>query len=164
MRARGDRTPVLMLTARHAVADRVAGLDAGADDYLAKPFVVRRAAGPAARRRTTSPSHEPLLTGRTTCTIDRDRRTVTRAGRADRADRPGVRHPRTSSPPTGRAGRHPLQILDEVWDGETDLRSNVIDVHIANLRAKVDRPFGRSSIETLRGAGYRLAAAGSSPA
>jgi two-component system OmpR family response regulator len=49
-------------------------------------------------------------------------------------------------------------VLDEVWDGETDLRSNVIDVYIASLRAKVDKPFGRASIETLRGAGYRLAA------
>jgi DNA-binding response OmpR family regulator len=48
------------------------------------------------------------------------------------------------------------QILDEVWDGETDLRSNVIDVYIASLRAKVDKPFGRHAIETLRGAGYRL--------
>jgi two-component system OmpR family response regulator len=48
------------------------------------------------------------------------------------------------------------QILDEVWDGETDLRSNVIDVYIASLRAKVDKPFGRHAIETLRGVGYRL--------
>ncbi|MGI5183100.1 winged helix-turn-helix domain-containing protein [Dactylosporangium sp. CA-152071] len=48
------------------------------------------------------------------------------------------------------------QILDEVWDGETDLRSNVIDVYIATLRGKVDKPFGRHAIETLRGAGYRL--------
>jgi DNA-binding response OmpR family regulator len=48
------------------------------------------------------------------------------------------------------------QILEEVWDGETDLRSNVIDVYIATLRAKIDKPFGRASIETLRGAGYRL--------
>jgi two-component system OmpR family response regulator len=48
------------------------------------------------------------------------------------------------------------QLLDEVWDGETDLRSNVIDVYIANLRVKVDKPFGRASIETLRGSGYRL--------
>jgi two-component system OmpR family response regulator len=48
------------------------------------------------------------------------------------------------------------QILDEVWDGETDIRSNVIDVHVATLRAKVDKPFGRHAIETLRGVGYRL--------
>ena len=47
-------------------------------------------------------------------------------------------------------------ILDEVWDGDTDLRSNVIDVHVATLRTKVDKPFGRSAIETVRGAGYRL--------
>jgi DNA-binding response OmpR family regulator len=48
------------------------------------------------------------------------------------------------------------QILDEVWDGETDLRSNLIDVHVASLRAKIDRPFGTDTITTLRGAGYRI--------
>ena len=50
-----------------------------------------------------------------------------------------------------------LEILDGAWDGETDLRSNAIDVHVAKLRAKVDRPFGRASIETVRGIGFRLA-------
>jgi DNA-binding response OmpR family regulator len=58
-----------------------------------------------------------------------------------------------------RAGRvvTRVAILDEVWDGETDLRSNAIDVHVAKLRAKVDRPFGRESIQTVRGVGFRLA-------
>ena len=61
-----------------------------------------------------------------------------------------------------RAGRHVTRftILDEVWDGHTDLSSNVIDVHIANLRAKVDTPFGRAAIQTVRGIGYRLDPAG----
>jgi len=49
-----------------------------------------------------------------------------------------------------------LNILDEVWDGETDLKSNVIDVHVASLRSKIDKPFGTDTITTLRGAGYRL--------
>ena len=59
-----------------------------------------------------------------------------------------------------RAGRVVTRftILDEVWDGETDLRSNVIDVHVAGLRAKIDRPFGTQTITTLRGSGYRLEA------
>ena len=52
-----------------------------------------------------------------------------------------------------------LQILDAVWDGETDLRSNVIDVHIASLRGKIDRPYGTTTISTLRGVGYRAEAA-----
>ena len=52
------------------------------------------------------------------------------------------------------------RIIDEVWDGETDLRSNVIDVHVATLRAKIDKPFGRASIQTIRGAGYRLDSTG----
>ena len=61
-----------------------------------------------------------------------------------------------------RAGRVVSRstILDEVWDGDTNLRSNTIDVHVASLRAKVDRPFGRDSIQTVRGAGYRLDPAG----
>jgi two-component system OmpR family response regulator len=54
-----------------------------------------------------------------------------------------------------------LTILDEVWDGETDLRSNVIDVHLAAIRAKIDKPFGTDTITTLRGVGYRLEPAGS---
>ena len=61
-----------------------------------------------------------------------------------------------------RAGRvvSRYTILDEVWDGDTDLRSNTIDVHVAALRGKIDRPFGRASIETVRGVGYRFDPAG----
>jgi DNA-binding response OmpR family regulator len=88
--------------------------------------------------------------------IDRERRSVTRAGQ------PVVLTAREFDVLVllaSRAGKvvTRFDILDQVWDGETDLRSNVIEVYIANLRAKLDKPFGRASIQTLRGAGYRLA-------
>jgi DNA-binding response OmpR family regulator len=155
LRRDGHQLPILLLTARGDVRDRVDGLKAGADDYLAKPFdleellarlwALHRRARPGlavAQRagdlfldpvaRTVSRSDSPIeLSARE---FDILMVLMQRAGQVVTRDR----------------------ILDEVWDGETDLRSNVIDVHVATLRAKIDKPFGRSSIQTIRGAGYRL--------
>ncbi|MFI7282830.1 response regulator transcription factor [Micromonospora chersina] len=154
LRQQGNRVPVLMLTARGEVSDRVAGLDSGADDYLSKPFsfdellarlraLHRRSAPPTAEVRAgdlvLDPARRRVFRGETE--IDLSAREfdilallLTRVGEC--------------------LTRY--QILDEVWDGETDIRSNVIDVHVATLRAKVDKRFGRHAIETLRGVGYRL--------
>lgn len=153
LRARGVRTSVLMLTARQSVPDRVAGLDAGADDYLSKPFALDEL---LARLRVFArrAEPEPLMTV-AGLTIDRDSRTVVREGVAIELT---AREFDVLALLAARAGKvvTRLAILDEVWDGETDVRSNVIDVHVATLRAKVDRPFGADTIATVRGVGYRL--------
>jgi len=155
LRALGLTTPVLMLTARGDVRDRIDGLDAGADDYLAKPFDLDEllARLRALVRRSTYAEQTVVEVG--DLVVDPAARTVTRAGTPVElsAREFDVLHLLVS-----RAGQvvSRYTILDEVWDGETDLRSNVIDVHLAAIRAKIDRPFGTSTITTVRGAGYRV--------
>jgi two-component system OmpR family response regulator len=154
LRTAGRETPVLMLTARQAVPYRINGLDAGADDYLTKPFsfdeLLARLRVFARRAR----HDDPLIVG--DLVIDGDRRTVKRAGVAIELT---AREFDLLAALAQRAGRVVTRtsILDAVWDGEADLRSNAIDVHIGKLRAKVDRPFGRDTIQTVRGIGFRLA-------
>ena len=156
LREMGVRTPVLMLTARSTVPDRIAGLDAGADDYLGKPFDLDEllARLRALHRRAAADEEElPLRVG--DLTLDPASRRTDRGGTEIELS---AREFDILRLLMGRAGRlvTRLTILEEVWDGETDLRSNVIDVHVASLRAKIDRPFGTSTITTLRGAGYRI--------
>jgi two-component system OmpR family response regulator len=156
LRDRGVRTPVLMLTANGEVSDRVAGLDSGADDYLPKPFSFDEllARLRALHRRTTGQAETVLRAG--DLRLDAAARRVFRGGGTE--IHLSAREFDVLALLMARAGQcvTRYQILDEVWDGETDLRSNVIDVYIASLRAKVDKPFARHAITTLRGAGYRL--------
>jgi two-component system, OmpR family, response regulator len=156
LRNLGVRTPVLMLTARTAVRDKVSGLDAGADDYLAKPFDLDEllARLRALHRRAKNPDgNAPVHAGE--ITVEPRGRRVTRKGREIMlsAREFDILHLLVS-----RAGECVTRytILDEVWGGETDVRSNVIDVHVAGLRAKIDRPFGTSTITTVRNVGYRV--------
>ncbi|MEV0808202.1 response regulator transcription factor [Micromonospora sp. NPDC050200] len=155
LRQQGHLMPVLMLTARVEIPDRVAGLDAGADDYLAKPFSFDEllARLRALHRRAAGPPPVEVRAG--DLLLDPARR---RVFRGDVEIDLSAREFDVLALLLARAGQclTRYQILDEVWDGETDIRSNVIDVYIAALRAKVDKPFGRHAIETLRGVGYRL--------
>jgi two-component system, OmpR family, response regulator len=155
LRGAGIWTPVLMLTARDAVEDRVSGLDVGADDYLTKPFAFEELlARLRALTRRTAVERPPVLTVG-------DLRLDPGSHRAWRGEtevdlstkefallelfmrRPGIALTRT-------------QLLDGAWDMAFESRSNVVDVYVRYLREKIDRRFGCDSIETVRGVGYRL--------
>jgi two-component system, OmpR family, response regulator len=159
LRADGVRAPVLMLTARDAVDDRVRGLDTGADDYLVKPFSFAELAARLRALARRGPVERPPVLRAGDLTLDPAGRRVAR-GDAD------IALSAREFALLETLMRHPgqvldrLQLLDHVWDGEYENRSNVIDVYIRYLREKVDRPFGVESIETVRGAGYRLRADG----
>lgn len=155
LRALGVTTPVLMLTARGDVRDRIDGLDAGADDYLPKPFDLDEllARLRALHRRSSYDEQDVLEVG--DLVVDVGAHRVRRGGIAIELSAREFDILRLLAANAGRVVTR-YQILDEVWDGETDLRSNVIDVHLATIRGKIDRPFGTTTITTVRGAGYRL--------
>jgi two-component system, OmpR family, response regulator len=155
LRKAGTWSPILMLTARDSVDDRVAGLDAGADDYLTKPFSFAEL---LARLRALT--RRPAL----------ERPTVLEVGdlRLDPATHQAWRGENELELSTKEFRmlevfmRRPghvlsrLHLLEHCWDYGYENRSNVVDVYVRYLREKIDRPFGRKSIETVRGAGYRL--------
>jgi two-component system OmpR family response regulator len=159
LRTSGVWAPVLMLTARDAVDDRVAGLDTGADDYLVKPFafaellarlraLARRGDGerpsvlevgdlrldPATHRVWRGSAEIPLSTKEFALLETFMRRADEVLSRYD--------------------------LLEHAWDFAYENRSNIVDVYVRHLRRKIDEPFGRHSLETIRGAGYRLRADG----
>jgi two-component system, OmpR family, response regulator len=155
LRNAGVWAPVLMLTARDEVEDRVAGLDAGADDYLAKPFSFAEllARLRALTRRGGVERPTELVVG--------DLRLDPGSRRAWRADTEIGLSPKefalleTFMRRPGQVLSR-LQLLEHAWDFAYENRSNVVDVYVRYLREKVDRPFDRDSIETVRGVGYRL--------
>lgn len=159
LRAEGDWTPVLMLTARDAVGDRVKGLDVGADDYLVKPFSLLEL---AARLRALARRGERA---RPAILAEGDLKLDPATKRAWRGQTELKLSPKEFSLLEFFL-RHPgavltrSQILEAAWDFAYDGTSNVVDQYVTYLRRKIDTPFGRSDIETVRGMGYRLRHAG----
>jgi len=155
LRNAGVWTPVLMLTARDAVGDRVAGLDAGADDYLAKPFsfaeLLARLRALVRRGGVERPTE--LVVG--DLRLDPAARKVWRGAEEIPLSPKEFALLETFMRRPGQALSR-LQLLEHAWDFAYENRSNVIDVYVRYLREKVDRPFGTSSLETVRGVGYRL--------
>jgi DNA-binding response OmpR family regulator len=155
LRAGNRWAPVLMLTARDAVPDRVAGLDAGADDYLTKPFSFSELLARLRAIMRRGPSERPAVLASGDLVLDPAAKRVTRAGAVvDLTPKEFalleyfMRHPGEVLTRT--------RILEHVWDFAYDGDSNVVDVYVRYVREKVDRPFGQRSIETVRGTGYRL--------
>ena len=156
-RLRADEVwaPILMLTARDSIEDRVAGLDGGADDYLAKPFSFSELTARIRALVRRGAVERPTVLQVDDLTLDPAARSVSRGGTEIELSakefalletfmrRPGVVLSR-------------LDLIEHAWDYEYENRSNVVDVYVRYLREKVDRPFGLESIETVRGAGYRL--------
>jgi len=155
LREGGRWTPILLLTARDGVEDRVRGLDAGADDYLTKPFAFEELSARVRALIRRGSTERPAVLRVGDLSLDPATREVRRA------DLPIELTPKEFAllecflrRPGEVLGR--IELIEHVWDHAFDADSNVVDVHVGNLRAKIDRPFGSDTIETVRGAGYRL--------
>ncbi len=153
LRKRGRWAPVLMLTARDGVDDRIRGLDVGADDYLVKPFAFGELLARLRALIRRGPFERPPVLSVGDVALDPAAHTVTRAGRP-------VALSTREFALLEFLMRHPGQmvsrnrILEHVWDYNYDGLSNVVDVNIGHIRRKLEEPFGRPFIHTLRGVGY----------
>jgi len=155
LRQRGVWTPVLMLTARDAVGDRVIGLDAGADDYLTKPFSFEELLARLRALNRRAPAERPVTVEVGDLRLDP---AAHRAWRGEAELELSAKEFALLELLMRRPGNVLTrgQLLEGAWDMAYERRSNIVDVYIRHLREKIDRPFGSDTIETVRGVGYRL--------
>ena len=155
LRAEGVWAPILMLTARDAIRDRVAGLDGGADDYLTKPFSYSELLARLRALVRRGPVERPAELRVGDLRLDPARRQVWRGEAEIQLSPKEFSILETFMRRPGEVLSR-FQLLEHAWDYEYENRSNVVDSYIRLLRRKIDRPFGAESIETVRGVGYRL--------
>jgi two-component system OmpR family response regulator len=155
LRADDVWTPVLMLTARGELADRVAGLDSGADDYLTKPFELSELTARLRALVRREPVRRPTVIEVGSLRLDPATRQVWRDAReVDLSTKCFALLETFMREPGVVLSR--FDLLEAAWEGDYENRSNVVDQHVRVLRERIDRPFGLNSIETVRGSGYRL--------
>lgn len=155
LRTDGVWIPVIMLTARDAVGDRVQGLDRGADDYLTKPFSLAELLARLRALVRRAPEQRPAVLSVGDLRLDPATHEVWRGSQAVALSTREFALLETFMRRPGRVLSQ-SQLLEAAWDLGLEQRSNVVEVYVRYLREKVDRPFGVSSIETVRGVGYRL--------
>ena len=155
LRNTGIWAPVLMLTARDSVEDRVAGLDTGADDYLVKPFAFAELLARLRALARRGELERPPVLEVDDLRLDPATRDVRRS---DTEIQLSAKEFALLEVFMRRPGEvlSRLHLLEHAWDFAYDNRSNIVDVYVRRLRRKIDEPFGRRSLETIRGAGYRL--------
>jgi two-component system OmpR family response regulator len=155
LRTSGIWAPVLMLTARDSVEDRVAGLDTGADDYLVKPFAFAELLARLRALARRGELERPTVLEAGDLQLDPATRRVLRGSTEIQLSAKEFALLETfMRRPDQVLSR--LHLLEHAWDFAYENRSNVVDVYVRHLRSKIDEPFGRRSLETIRGAGYRL--------
>lgn len=159
LRTDGVWSPILMLTARDAIEDRVHGLDTGADDYLTKPFSFAELSARLRALVRRGPVERPALVELGDLHLDPASMRVWR-GETDISL--SAKEYALLEVFMRRPGRvlDRFQLLEHAWDYDYENRSNIVDVYVRQLRDKIDRPFGVESIETVRGVGYRMRADG----
>ena len=155
LRAEGRWMPVLMLTARDSVEDRVRGLDGGADDYLTKPFSLAELTARLRALVRRGPVERPSVIEVGDLRLDPATREVRRGETEIGLSAKEFTLLETFMRRPGQVLSH-TQLLEAGWDLGYEQRSNIVEVYVRYLREKIDRPFERRSIETVRGAGYRL--------
>jgi two-component system OmpR family response regulator len=157
LRASRVDTPILMLTARASITDRVTGLDTGADDYLVKPFDVSEMLARVRALARRGPVARGLVLSIGDLSLEAGTRVVSRGGTQIALSTKEFQLLEVFMRRPGQVlSRYDL--LEGAWDMAYENRSNVVDVYVRYLRDKIDRPFGIRTIETVRGAGYRLSA------
>ena len=157
LRSDGVWAPVLMLTARDAVEDRVAGLDTGADDYLVKPFAFAELLARLRALVRRGDQERPSVLEVGDLRLDPATRGVWRGGAEIHLSTKEFALLETFMRRPGELLSR-LHLLEHAWDFAYENRSNVVDVYVRRLRRKIDEPFARRSLETVRGGGYRLRA------